>query len=117
MRSRNCVAEADSPTQFLERIRAGECFVWGSEMGFKVLLSDVYRMVFRYYGSVLDWRNPEFTRGEKARHLALAAMGAPFSAAGVPFAITSLNYLKQIFVSRRIGQELLEDFVDGEKPS
>jgi predicted metal-dependent phosphoesterase TrpH len=111
------VAEADTPAQFLERIRTGECFVWGSEMGFKVLLSDVYRMVFRYYGSVLDWKNPEFTRGEKARHLALAAMGAPFSAAGVPFAITSLNYLKQIFVSRRIGQELLEDFVDPEKPS
>ena len=111
------VAEADTPAQFLERIRAGECFVWGNEMGFKVLLSDVYRMVFRYYGSVLDWRNPEFTRGEKARHLALAAMGAPFSAAGVPFAITSLHYLKQIFVSRRIGQELLEDFVDPEKLS
>ena len=48
-------------------------------MGFKVLLSDVYRMVFRYYGSVLDLRNPEFTTGEKARHLALAAVGAPFS--------------------------------------
>ena len=93
------------------------CFVWGVEMGFRMLLSDVYRMVFKYYGSVLDWKNPEFTRGEKARHLALAAMGAPFSAAGVPFAITSLNYLKQIFVSRRISQELLEDFVDPEKPS
>src|SRR5215467_13936987 len=111
------VAEADSPAQFLARIRAGECFVWGSEMGFRVLLSDVYRMVFRYYGSVLDWRNPEFTRGEKARHLALAAMGAPFSAAGVPFAITSLNYLKQIFVSRRLGQELMEHLEDGQQPS
>jgi hypothetical protein len=111
------VAEAGTPQEFLQRIRTGECFVWGSEMGFKVLLSDVYRMVFRYYGSVLDWKNPEFTRGEKARHLALAAMGAPFSAAGVPFAITSLNYLKQIFVSRRIGQELLETLGDDEKPS
>ena len=111
------VAEAETPQEFLQRIRTGECFVWGSEMGFKVLLSDVYRMVFRYYGSVLDWKNPEFTRGEKARHLALAAMGAPFSAAGVPFAITSLNYLKQIFVSRRIGQELLETFGDEDKPS
>ena len=60
------------------------CFVWGSEMGFRMLLSDVYRMVFRYYGSVLDWKNPEFTRVEKARHLALAACGAPFSAAGSP---------------------------------
>ena len=102
------VAEAATPAEYLEKIRTGQCFVWGSEMGFRVLLSDVYRMVFRYYGSVLDWRNPEFTRGEKARHLALAAVGAPFSAAGVPLAITSLNYVKQIFVSRRIGQELID---------
>lgn len=110
------VAEANTPLEFLEKVRTGECFVWGSEMGFRVLLSDVYRMVFKYYGSVLDLRNPEFTRGEKARHLALAAMGAPFSAAGVPFAITSLNYLKQIFVTRRIGQELREHMDEGRKP-
>ena len=111
------VAEAENYKDFLEKIRTGECFVWGSEMGFRVLLSDVYRMVFRYYGSVLDLRNPEFTRGEKARHLALAAVGAPFSAAGVPFAITTLNYLKQIFVSKRIGQELLDHYDDKLKPS
>jgi predicted metal-dependent phosphoesterase TrpH len=111
------VAEADSVSDYLEKIRQGQCFVWGSEMGFRVLLSDVYRMVFRYYGSVLDLRNPEFTRGEKARHLALAAVGAPFSAAGVPLAITSLNYVKQIFVTRRIGQRLLEHLGEEEKPS
>jgi predicted metal-dependent phosphoesterase TrpH len=111
------VAEAETYRDFLDKVRAGECFVWGSEMGFRVLLSDVYRMVFRYYGSVLDLKNPEFTRGEKARHLALAAVGAPFSAAGVPFAITSLNYLKQIFVSRRVGQELLDTFSDERDPS
>jgi hypothetical protein len=43
-------------------------------------------------------------------------MGAPFSAAGVPLAITSLNYVKQIFVTRRIGQELMEHLED-ENPS
>ncbi len=111
------VAEAETYQDFLEKVRGGECFVWGSEMGFRVLLSDVYRMVFRYYGSVLDMKNPEFTRGEKARHLALAAVGAPFTAAGVPFALTSLNYLKQIFVSKRIGQELLEIYEEKQKPS
>jgi hypothetical protein len=110
------VAEAESVTDFLEKVRLGQCFVWGSEMGFRVLLSDVYRMIFRYYGSVLDLRNPDFTRGEKARHLALAALGAPMSAAGVPLAITSLNYVKQIFVTRRIGHELMEHLGD-EKPS
>ena len=108
------VAEADSVAEFLDKVRFGQCFVWGAEMGFRVLLSDVYRMVFRYYGSVLDLKNPEFTRGEKARHLALAAVGAPFSAAGVPLAITSLNYVKQIFVTRKIGQELMEHLEDRE---
>ena len=111
------VAEAETYRGFLDKVRSGECFVWGSEMGFRVLLSDVYRMVFRYYGSVLDLKNPEFTRGEKARHLALAAVGAPFSAAGVPFALTSLNYLKQIFVTRMVGQELFQHLDDESQPS
>jgi predicted metal-dependent phosphoesterase TrpH len=110
------VAEAETTSEFLEKVRQGQCFVWGAEMGFRVLLSDVYRMVFRYYGSVLDLKNPEFTRGAKARHLALAAVGAPITAAGVPLAITSLNYVKQIFVTRRIGQALMEHLGD-EKPS
>jgi predicted metal-dependent phosphoesterase TrpH len=110
------VAEAESVPEFLEKVRLGQCLVWGSEMGFRVLLSDVYRMVFRYYGSVLDLKNPQFSRGEKARHLALAAVGAPITAAGVPLAITSLNYVKQIFVTRRIGQALMQHLGD-EKPS
>lgn len=110
------VAEAETTSEFLEKVRQGQCFVWGAEMGFRVLLSDVYRMVFRYYGSVLDLKNPEFTRGAKARHLALAAVGAPITAAGVPLAITSLNYVKQIFVTRRIGQALMDHLGD-EKPS
>ena len=111
------IAEAETPAEFLEKIRSGQCFVWGNEMGFRVLLSDVYRMVFRYYGSVLDLKNPEFTYGEKWRHLAIAAVGAPFSAAGVPLAVTTLNYLKQIFVSRTIGQELLGHYEGEGKPS
>jgi predicted metal-dependent phosphoesterase TrpH len=109
------VAEAASVRDFLEKVRTGACFVWGNEMGFRMLLSDVYRMVFRYYGSVLDWKNPEFSSAEKARHLALAAVGAPFSAAGVPLAVTTLNYLKQIFVTKTVGQELLEHWDGGEK--
>jgi predicted metal-dependent phosphoesterase TrpH len=110
------VAECDSLPSFLENIRNGQCYVWGSEIGFSKLISEVYAQVIRYYGSVFDFSNPEFTAAEKARHLALAAMGAPFSAVGVPFAITSLNYLKQIFVSRRIGVELRRD-LDKPQPS
>jgi len=110
------VAECDSLPAFLEHIRRGSCYVWGTEIGFSNLISEVYTQVFRYYGSVFNFSNPEFTAGEKARHLALAAMGAPFSAVGVPFAITSLNYLKQIFVSRRIGEEIRRD-LDKPDPS
>src|SRR6266511_4275208 len=61
------VAEAESVPHFLEKVRLGECLVWGSEMGFRVLLSDVYRIVFRDYSSVFDLKHPESTRGEKAR--------------------------------------------------
>ena len=111
------IAEAKTPREFLEKVRAGQCFVWCSEMGFKMLLSDVYRMVFRYYGSVLDWRNPDFTGAEKARHLAIAAVGAPFSAAGLPLAMTTLNYLKQIFVTKTVGQELLQHWESKQEPS
>jgi predicted metal-dependent phosphoesterase TrpH len=100
------VARCDTVPEFLESIRVGECYVWGAEIGFSRLVSEVYSQVIKYYGSVFDFTNPEFTSLEKARHLALAAVGAPFSAVGVPFAITSLNYLKQIFVSRRIGSEI-----------
>ena len=59
------VAEAENVTDFLEKVRLGQCFVWGSEMGFRVLLSDVYRMVFRYYGSVLDLREPGVHAGRE----------------------------------------------------
>jgi predicted metal-dependent phosphoesterase TrpH len=111
------VAEAASIPEFLSKVRTGACFVWGTEMGFRMLLSDVYRMVFKYYGSVLDWRNPDFSGVEKARHLALAAFGAPFSAAGVPLAVTTLNYLKQIFVTKTIGQELLDHWEGKDEPS
>lgn len=106
------IASARTVPEFLQALRAGDCYVWGSEIGFRRLLTEVYAQVVRYYGSVLDLGNPEFSRGAKARHLALAAVGAPFSAVGVPFAITSLNYLKQILVSRRIGTEIRRKLSD-----
>jgi hypothetical protein len=106
------IASAQTVPEFLDALRAGDCYVWGSEIGFRRLLTEVYAQVVRYYGSVLDLGNPEFSRGAKARHLALAAVGAPFSAVGVPFAITSLNYLKQILVSRHIGMEIRRKLSD-----
>ena len=54
---------------------------------------------------------------ENFRPRALAAFGAPFSAAGVPLAVTTLNYLKQIFVTKTIGQELLDHWEGKDEPS
>lgn len=84
---------------FLSSIREGRCLSWGSEMGFTNVLGDVYRMLGRYYVSVTDFRNPDFTAAEKARHFVLAAAALPFNAAGVPAAILSLNYAKQVALS------------------
>ena len=33
----NAIAEAQSVPEFLDRVRTGACFVWGMEMGFRML--------------------------------------------------------------------------------
>jgi hypothetical protein len=69
-------------------------------MGFTEVLGDVYENLGRFYRSVTDFRNPDFTAAEKARHFLLAAAALPINAAGVPAAILSLNYAKQIALSK-----------------
>jgi len=85
---------------FLVSIREGRCLSWGAEMGFTEVLGDVYENLGRFYRSVTDFRNPDFTAAEKARHFLLAAAALPINAAGVPAAILSLNYAKQIALSK-----------------
>jgi hypothetical protein len=87
---------------FLENIRSGKCVAWGTEMGFTNVLGDVYKNLGKYYRSVTRFRNPEFTAGEKARHFLIAAASVPFNVAGVPAAVYSLNYAKQIALSKRL---------------
>ena len=88
--------------EFLGFVREGECLSWGSEMGFTNVLGDVYKMLGKYYTSVVDFKNPEFTPMEKARHFLIALASVPFNAAGVPAAVYSLNYAKQIALSRSL---------------
>ena len=88
--------------EFLAAIGAGQCLSWGSEMGFTNVLGDVYKLLVRYYRSVTNFKNPDFTRGEKARHFVLAAAALPINISGVPAAIISLNYAKQIALSRNL---------------
>jgi predicted metal-dependent phosphoesterase TrpH len=86
--------------EFLSSVRTGECLSWGTEMGFTTVLADVYKLLGRYYTTVVDFKNPEFTAMEKARHFLIALASVPFNAAGVPAAVYSLNYAKQIALSK-----------------
>jgi len=86
--------------EFLASIRDGKSLAWGSEMGFTRVLGDVYELLAKYYWSVTKLKNPEFTTGEKARHFILAAAALPLNVAGVPAAIWSLNYAKQLALTR-----------------
>jgi predicted metal-dependent phosphoesterase TrpH len=96
------MAPGTSWREFLSSVRAGECLSWGVEMGFTKVLGDVYELLGKYYRTVVDFRNPEFTTAEKARHFLIALASVPFNAAGVPAAVYSLNYAKQVALSRRL---------------
>jgi predicted metal-dependent phosphoesterase TrpH len=88
--------------EFLSSVRAGECLSWGTEMGFTTVLTDVYKLLGKYYRTVVDFRNPEFTPAEKARHFLIALASVPFNVAGAPIAVYSLNYAKQLALSKRL---------------
>ncbi len=88
--------------EFLAAIRQGRCLAWGTEMGFTRILGDVYENLGKYYRSVTKFRNPDYTAAEKARHFVIAAASVPFNVAGVPAAIYSLNYAKQLALTRRL---------------
>jgi hypothetical protein len=88
--------------EFLSSVRAGECLSWGVEMGFTKVLGNVYELLGKYYRTVVDFKNPAYTPTEKARHFLLALASVPFNVAGAPIAVYSLNYAKQIALSRRL---------------
>jgi predicted metal-dependent phosphoesterase TrpH len=96
------LAPGKSWKEFLASVRQGRCLAWGTEMGFTRVLGDVYENLGKYYRSVTKFRNPEFTAAEKARHFIIAAASLPFNVAGVPAAIYSLNYAKQLALTRRL---------------
>jgi hypothetical protein len=71
-------------------------------MGFTKVLGDVYKLLGRYYRTVVDFKNPAYTPTEKARHFLLALASVPFNVAGAPIAVYSLNYAKQLAVSKTL---------------
>lgn len=97
------VSTADSIPQFLENVRNGLCFAWGEEMRFRDLVSDIYTLMLAYQGEARsDLRSTEYTGTEKTMQLFIRLMSIPTAISGLPAAITSLNYLKQIVVSKGI---------------
>ncbi|HEY5610819.1 MAG TPA: PHP-associated domain-containing protein [Thermoanaerobaculia bacterium] len=97
------VSRGETPQEFVESIRSGDCFAWGEEMRFTDLVTDIYTLILAYYGEARnDLVSTEYTRSDKTIQLVGRLAGIPMTMSGLPAAITSLNYLKQIVVSKRM---------------
>jgi predicted metal-dependent phosphoesterase TrpH len=95
------VSRGETPQEFLDNVRAGNCFAWGSEMRFRELVADIYLLTMAYQSEMgTDLRSTEYTRMDKTIQLAGRLASIPTAISGLPAAITSLNYLKQIVVTK-----------------
>ncbi|HET7711535.1 MAG TPA: PHP-associated domain-containing protein, partial [Thermoanaerobaculia bacterium] len=107
------VSKGETVQEFLSNVRAGQCFAWGEEMRFRELVADIYLLTIAYWSDArADFLSPDYTATDKTIQLAgrLASVGTAIS--GLPAAITSLNYLKQIVVTKGISfrfQRLVEE--------
>jgi len=97
------VSKGETTTEFLENVRAGECFAWGAEMRFRELVADIYLLTLAYQGDARsDFLSTEYSAMDKTIQLAGRLASIPAAISGLPAAITSLNYLKQILVTKGI---------------
>jgi predicted metal-dependent phosphoesterase TrpH len=97
------VAKGETPAEFLDNIRKGDCFAWGEEMRFRDLVADIYLLILAYHGETgADLRSREYSASDKTIQLAIRLASIPTAISGLPAAITSLNYLKQIVVTKGI---------------
>ena len=95
------VSKGDTVHEFLANVRAGECFAWGEEMRFRDLVADIYLLILAYHGETRsDLKSNEYTRTDKTIQLAMRLASIPTAISGLPAAITSLNYLKQIVITK-----------------
>jgi predicted metal-dependent phosphoesterase TrpH len=95
------VSKGDTVQDFLASVRAGECFAWGEEMRFRDLVADIYLLILAYHGETRsDLKSNEYTRTDKTIQLAMRLASIPTAISGLPAAITSLNYLKQIVITK-----------------
>ena len=111
------VARGETPAEFIESVRRGDCFAWGSEMRFSELITDIYLLILAYHGQTrADLLSDEYTAADKAIQLAGRLASVPTAISGLPAAITSLNYLKQIVVTKGISRRFSK-LVDEIRPS
>ena len=97
------VSKGETPAEFLDNIRKGDCFAWGEEMRFRDLVADIYLLILAYHGETgADLRSNEYTARDKTIQLVIRLASIPTAISGLPAAITSLNYLKQIVVTKGI---------------
>ena len=95
------VSKGETVNDFLESVRAGDCFGWGEEMRFRDLVADIYLLILAYHGETRsDLLSREYTATDKTIQLATRLASIPTAISGLPAALTSLNYLKQIVVSK-----------------
>lgn len=110
------VSKGETVSEFLENIRAGNCFGWGEEMRFRDLVADIYLLILAYHGdTVSDFRSTDYSAADKTIQLAGRLASIPAAISGVPAAITSLNYLKQIVVTKGLSMRL-EKLVEEIRP-
>ncbi len=97
------VSKGETTTEFLENIRKGDCFAWGSEMRFRELVADIYLLTIAYNSEArADLMSQDYSLADKTMQLAGRLASIPAAMSGLPAAITSLNYLKQIVVTKGI---------------
>lgn len=115
------VSRGETVDEFLENVRSGNCFAWGSEMRFRELVADIYLLALAYQGEMAaDFRSDQYTAVDKTIQLAGRIAAIPTALTGLPAAITSLNYLKQIVVTKglsyrfaKLVEEIRTGFVSG----
>jgi predicted metal-dependent phosphoesterase TrpH len=113
------VSKGETVSEFLENIRAGDCFAWGSEMRFRELVADIYLLTIAYNSEArADLMSQDYSVADKTMQLAGRLASIPAAISGLPAAITSLNYLKQIVVTKGISMrfdKLIEEIRPGLK--
>jgi len=111
------VSRGETWQEFLANVRKGECFAWGAEMRFRELVADIYLLALAYQSEARsDFMSTQYTAVDKTIQLAIRLASIPAALSGFPAAVTSLNYLKQIVVTKGISMrfaKLVEEIRPG----